>query len=94
MVIPTFIGITVLAFALIHLIPGDPIEVLVGERNLDPAMHAEAMKRLGLDQPLTTQYFVYLKHAAQGDLGRSIVTNEGVLHEFFARFPEIGRAHV
>ncbi|MGC7404806.1 ABC transporter permease subunit [Pandoraea pneumonica] len=87
MVIPTFIGITVLAFALIHLIPGDPIEVLVGERNLDPVMHAEAMKRLGLDQPLTTQYFVYLKHAAQGDLGRSIVTNEGVLHEFFARFP-------
>ncbi|ALS59946.1 ABC transporter permease subunit [Pandoraea norimbergensis] len=87
MVIPTFIGITVLAFALIHLIPGDPIEVLVGERNLDPVMHAEAMKRLGLDQPLTTQYFVYLKHAAQGDLGRSIVTNEGVLHEFFSRFP-------
>ena len=87
MVIPTFIGITVLAFALIHLIPGDPIEVLVGERNLDPVMHAEAMKRLGLDQPLTTQYFVYLKHAAQGDLGRSIVTNESVLHEFFARFP-------
>ncbi|MDM8354573.1 ABC transporter permease subunit [Pandoraea communis] len=87
MVIPTFIGITILAFALIHLIPGDPIEVLVGERNLDPVMHAEAMKRLGLDQPLTTQYFVYLKHAAQGDLGRSIVTNEGVLHEFFSRFP-------
>jgi dipeptide transport system permease protein len=87
MVIPTFIGITVLAFALIHLIPGDPIEVLVGERNLDPVMHAEAMKRLGLDQPLTTQYFVYLKRAAQGDLGRSIVTNEGVLHEFFSRFP-------
>jgi dipeptide transport system permease protein len=87
MVIPTFIGITILAFALIHLIPGDPIEVLVGERNLDPVMHAEAMKRLGLDQPLATQYFVYLKHAAQGDLGRSIVTNEGVLHEFFSRFP-------
>ncbi|GAB3629445.1 peptide ABC transporter permease [Pandoraea terrae] len=87
MVIPTFIGITVLAFALIHLIPGDPIEVLVGERNLDPVMHAEAMKRLGLDQPLPTQYFTYLAKAAHGDLGRSIVTNEGVLHEFFSRFP-------
>jgi dipeptide transport system permease protein len=56
MVIPTFIGITILAFALIHLIPGDPIEVMMGERGVDPAMHAEAMKRLGLDQPLPMQY--------------------------------------
>lgn len=60
MVIPTFIGITILAFALIHLIPGDPIEVMMGERGVDPAMHAEAMKRLGLDQPLPMQYVHYI----------------------------------
>ena len=52
MVIPTFIGITILAFALIHLIPGDPIEVMMGERGVDPAMHAAAMHRLGLDESL------------------------------------------
>lgn len=52
MVIPTFIGITILAFALIHLIPGDPIEVMMGERGVDPQMHAEALHRLGLDEPL------------------------------------------
>ena len=63
MVIPTFIGITILAFALIHLIPGDPIEVMMGERGVDPAMHAEAMKRLGLDLPLPVQYFHYVGHA-------------------------------
>jgi dipeptide transport system permease protein len=87
LVVPTFLGITVVAFALIHLIPGDPIEILMGERNLDPVMHAAAMHRLGLDQPLMTQYWTYLVHAAHGDLGRSVVTDRGVLEEFFARFP-------
>ncbi|SAL18093.1 binding-protein-dependent transport system inner membrane protein [Caballeronia sordidicola] len=87
MVIPTFIGITILAFALIHLIPGDPIEVMMGERGVDPAMHAEAMKRLGLDLPLPVQYFHYVGHALQGDLGMSIITNTSVMGEFLGRFP-------
>ncbi|KWE58013.1 peptide ABC transporter permease [Burkholderia ubonensis] len=87
MVIPTFIGITILAFALIHLIPGDPIEVMMGERGVDPVMHAEAMKRLGLDQPLPVQYVHYIGRALSGDLGTSIITNTSVAGEFFARFP-------
>jgi dipeptide transport system permease protein len=87
MVIPTFIGITILAFALIHLIPGDPIEVMMGERGVDPAMHAQAMKRLGLDLPLPVQYFHYVGHALKGDLGMSIITNTSVMGEFMARFP-------
>jgi len=86
-VIPTFIGITILAFALIHLIPGDPIEVMMGERGVDPAMHAEAMKRLGLDLPLPVQYLHYVGHALKGDLGMSIITNTSVMGEFMARFP-------
>ncbi|KVT78447.1 peptide ABC transporter permease [Burkholderia ubonensis] len=87
MVIPTFIGITILAFALIHLIPGDSIEVMMGERGVDPVMHAEAMKRLGLDQPLPVQYVHYIGRALSGDLGMSIITNTSVAGEFFARFP-------
>ena len=87
MVIPTFIGITILAFALIHLIPGDPIEVMMGERGVDPAMHAEAMKRLGLDQPLPLQYLTYVGHALKGDLGILIIMNMSVMGEFLARFP-------
>jgi dipeptide transport system permease protein len=87
LVIPTFIGITVLAFALIHLVPGDPIEILIGERNLDPVMHAQALHRLGLDLPLPIQYLHYLINAATGDLGRSVVTNQGVTEEFLTRFP-------
>ncbi len=87
MVIPTFIGITILAFALIHLIPGDPIEVMMGERGVNPAMHAEAMRRLGLDAPLPIQYLRYIGRALHGDLGTSIITNTSVMSEFAARFP-------
>lgn len=87
MVIPTFIGITILAFALIHLIPGDPIEVMMGERGVDPQMHAEALHRLGLDEPLPWQYLHYVGRALQGDLGTSLITNTSVMDEFLARFP-------
>jgi len=54
---------------------------------VDPAMHAEAMKRLGLDLPLPVQYFHYVGHALKGDLGMSIITNTSVMGEFMARFP-------
>ncbi|UGA39056.1 hypothetical protein JOS77_05255 [Chromobacterium haemolyticum] len=52
LLVPTFFGITLLTFGLIRMIPGDPVEVMVGERALDPQMHAEALHRLGLDKPL------------------------------------------
>ncbi|MCF2135097.1 MULTISPECIES: ABC transporter permease subunit [Mycetohabitans] len=87
MVIPTFIGITLLAFALIHLIPGDPIEVMMGERGVDPQMHAEALHRLGLDEPLPLQYLHYVGRALHGNLGTSLITNTSVMDEFVARFP-------
>lgn len=86
-VIPTFIGITLVAFALIRMIPGDPIEVMVGERKLDPQMHAEAVHRLGLDQPLYMQYVHYMQQLAHGDLGNSLVTREPVTQEFLTLFP-------
>ncbi|MEE8273961.1 MAG: ABC transporter permease subunit, partial [Alphaproteobacteria bacterium] len=87
LVIPTFIGVTLLTFALIRMVPGDPIELLVGERTLDPARHAMMRERLGLDKPLLTQYGIYISDVLQGDFGRSIVTKEPVLSEFLTRFP-------
>jgi dipeptide transport system permease protein len=85
--IPTLIGITLVAFGLIRLIPGDPIEVMMGERRLDPEVHAAMVKSLGLDQPLATQYFQYLGNLLQGDLGQSLVSREPVAKEFAALFP-------
>lgn len=85
--LPSLLGITLLAFGLIRLIPGDPIEVMMGERRLDPEAHAALMQRLGLDQPLHVQYFDYLAKLAHGDLGESMVSREPVAKEFAALFP-------
>ncbi len=86
-VIPTFFGITLVAFTLIRLVPGDPIEVMVGERRLDPEVHAAMMHRMGLDQPIHLQYFKYVNDLLHGDLGTSLVTREPVLSEFLVLFP-------
>ncbi|GAB3129101.1 ABC transporter permease subunit [Novispirillum itersonii] len=87
LVIPAFIGVTLLTFALIHMIPGDPVELLAGERGIDPTRHAELKALLGLDKPLWEQYALYLYHAIQGDLGLSIVTKKPVIEEFLTLFP-------
>ena len=86
-VIPTFIGVTLLTFSLIRLIPGDPVELMAGERGVDPARHAELLAQMGLDKPLLLQYWHYLTGIFQGDLGTSIVTREPVVREFFTLFP-------
>jgi len=86
-VIPTFLGVTLLTFALIRMIPGDPVELMAGERGVDPVRHAELLAQMGLDKPLLIQYWHYLTGIFQGDLGTSIVTREPVIREFFTLFP-------
>ncbi len=87
MVVPTFIGITTLAFFLIRLIPGDPIELLVGERGIAADRDAELLKQYGFDRPLIEQYFAYIGDVLTGNLGTSIVTKQPVLSEFLTLFP-------
>ncbi|MDM0115497.1 ABC transporter permease subunit [Variovorax sp. J22R133] len=87
LLVPTFIGMTLLAFFLIRLVPGDPIETLAGERGIDAARHAELLKAYGLDQPLITQYCIYVLRVLQGDLGKSMITQEPVMTEFLSLFP-------
>jgi dipeptide transport system permease protein len=87
LVIPTFVGITLLAFLLIHAVPGDPLEVMAGEHGIDPARHAQLMHAYGLDRPLYIQYFDYVAHALRGDLGLSLVTHSPVIDEFKQLFP-------
>jgi dipeptide transport system permease protein len=87
MVIPAFIGVTLLTFALIHLIPGDPVMLMAGERGIDPQRHAILKAQLGLDQPLHVQYAKYVMGIFHGDLGKSIVTKKPVFDEFITLFP-------
>jgi dipeptide transport system permease protein len=87
LVLVTFFGITVFAFALIHLIPGDPVMLMFGERNVDPAQLDQLRARLGLDRPLIVQYGLYVWHAVHGDLGTSLATHDSVMGEFLTHFP-------
>src|SRR3989442_6732928 len=87
LVIPTFLGVTLLAFALIHLIPGDPVENLSGERGMDPARRERLLHEFGLDRPLAAQYAGYIGHVLKGDLGTSLTTHEPVMQEFATLFP-------
>lgn len=86
MIIPTFIGITLLTFIFIHLIPGDPILLLAGERGISPERYAELRAQFGYDQPYLIQYWEYLKGIFHGDLGNSLVTQRPVWTEFVPRF--------
>ncbi|MBO0664013.1 ABC transporter permease subunit [Jiella sp. MQZ9-1] len=85
--IPTFIGVSIVAFAFIRLLPGDPVQMLAGERVVDPQRHAAIMHQLGFDRPLVMQYLSYLWNLLHGDFGTSIVTKRGVITEFFTLFP-------
>jgi dipeptide transport system permease protein len=87
LVIPTFLGVTLLTFALIRLAPGDPVLLMAGERGMDPVRYAAMKAELGLDKPLLVQYVHYMGDVLHGDLGRSIITREPVLHEFLTLFP-------
>jgi len=86
MLIPVLIGVSILSFSLIHLAPGDPALTIAGER-ASPQVISAIREKYGLDKPLTTQYWVWLKQVLQGDLGRSIVSNEYVAKEILERFP-------
>lgn len=78
--IPVLLGMTIIVFSIIHAIPGDPAETILGEKataESKAALRAE----LGLDQPWYVQYGTYLKKLVQGDLGKSIKTNESITTE-------------
>lgn len=85
--IPTFIGVSLVAFSFIRLLPGDPVLLMAGEHGMTPEQHAAAMHSFGFDRPLPIQYLDYLGGVLTGDFGRSAVTKRPVLDEFFARFP-------
>ena len=85
--IPTFVALMFLTFVAIRLVPGDPVEVRVGERGISPERLAQFRHDLGLDQPVWKQFLDYVWQLLHGDFGTSVVTNSKVLGEFAALFP-------
>ena len=85
--LPTFFGVTLIAFAFIRVLPGDPIIVMAGERGVTPERYQELITQFGFDRPVIVQYWDYLKGVLHGDLGQSFVTKKPVWDEFFTLFP-------
>src|SRR6188474_2890628 len=85
--VPTFIGVSVIAFSFIRLLPGDPVMLMSGERVMDPARYEKITHQLGYDRPLIVQYLDYLGGLVTGDFGTSIVTKRPVVQDFFTLFP-------
>lgn len=84
--VPTVFGVVTLVFLLIHLVPGDPVEVMLGE-TARAADKVRLRHQLGLDRPLLVQYARYLRHLARADLGRSLHSGRPVRRMIVARYP-------
>jgi dipeptide transport system permease protein len=85
--IPTFLVLMFLTFVAIRLVPGDPVEVRVGERSMSPERLAYFRHELGLDQPVWKQFLDYVWRLAHGDFGVSLSSQQKVLTEFLTLFP-------
>ena len=83
---PTLLGISIIIFLMMHITPGDPAELLLGERATEPALVA-LREHLGLNKPLYIQYGMFLKRLMKGDLGETIWTRQKVWTEVKQRFP-------
>ncbi len=84
--VPTLLGVSVIVFLMLHITPGDPAELLLGERATEEALN-ELREHLGLNEPLYVQYGMFLKRLLQGDLGETIWTRQKVWIEVKQRFP-------
>jgi peptide/nickel transport system permease protein len=85
--IPVIFGVSILTFSILHLLPGDPVLVMLGETGGTPERIAELRASLGLNDPIIVQYGRFLSRALTGDLGRSVRTNRPVLEELRQQAP-------
>lgn len=83
----TLFGITLIAFFVIRLAPGDPVLLMIGERGADQTQYLQMTERLGLNQVLPLQYLHFVSNALLGDLGTSLVSGRRVLSELLSRWP-------
>jgi peptide/nickel transport system permease protein len=84
--IPVLIGLSIVLFAFIHLLPGDPAASILGQ-HATPDRVAAMRAYMHLDDPLWQQYLVYAGNLLRGDFGSSVINNQPILREFLTRFP-------
>src|ERR1700682_2613547 len=84
--VPVLLGVSLLAFAIMHVVPGDPVRLIAGP-DAPESVVARIRAELGLERPLYVQYLSFLSRALQGDLGRSLRSRSPVAGEILSRFP-------
>src|SRR5215831_12658760 len=84
--LPVLVGVATLVFSLIHLVPGDPVQNMLGE-SASPADVEVLREKLGLNRPLPVQYLAFVSGAVSGDLGTSLRTNQPVTSAILERVP-------
>ena len=85
--IPTVFLVTVVVFLMLHLTPGDPVLVFIGDKQSTPEFREKVREDMGLNRPLHVQYLSYMSNALRGDLGRSLQTNVPVMAQIINRLP-------
>src|SRR2546421_10503879 len=91
--VPIVVGLSLLVFLWIHALPGSPAEALLGER-ATPATIKSFKHQYGLDKPIYSQYFAWVKTTVKGDFGYSITDRRTVTSDFGDRFPATGELAV
>jgi peptide/nickel transport system permease protein len=84
---PVLLGVSILVFLILHLLPGDPAQIMLFGSNPTPQQVENLRVALGLDKPLPVQYLLYLGRLLHGDLGQSFITGRPISEEIVARFP-------
>jgi peptide/nickel transport system permease protein len=84
--IPVLLGLSIILFAFIHLLPGDPAAAILGQ-HATPELTEQLRHNLGLDRPLYEQYLSYMGGLLQLDFGKSLINNRPIIEEFLIRFP-------
>jgi len=88
LLVPILVGVSVLVFTLIHMVPGDPVRVMIGiDQRITPEQLAAVRKSYGLDQSKPVQYVKWMSHVVRGDLGKSIRTRRTINEELQLRLP-------
>src|SRR5437868_14793581 len=92
--VPVLVGISLLSFLMLHLIPGDPVLIFAGDKPLTPERAAELRHQYGLDRPLVVQYADYASHAIRGDLGVGLRSQRPVLDSIMQALPSTAQLTV
>src|SRR5438093_1245135 len=85
--VPILVLISVVVFFIMHVLPGDPVKIMLAGQPVSGAVVEQLRKEYGLDKPVYVQYTTFVSHALRGDLGRSIQTKRSVTQEILAQFP-------